>query len=85
MIDSIYSSFNEGEKYALSNLKNKLGNIYSSINYSSTPKANDIERWFEVKEILLSQTIDGKRKRIKAYELLKSKEHELRQELKLVQ
>lgn len=85
LIDSIYSSFNEGEKYALSNLKNKLGNIYSSINYSSTPKANDIERWFEVKEILLSQTIDGKRKRIKAYELLKSKEHELRQELKLVQ
>ena len=85
LLDSIYSEFKEGEKLSLSFIKNKLGVIYSSINYSSTPKANDIGKWFEIKEVLLSQTIDGKRKRIKAYELLKSKEQELRQELKLAQ
>ena len=82
LIDSIYSEFEKDKKYTLSSIKTKLDNIYKSINYSKTPKATDIENWFEIKEIQLSQTIDGKRKRIKAYELLKSKEHELRQELK---
>ena len=85
LYDSIYSDFKEGEKYTLSDLKLKLGNIYSSINYQSAPKGNDIEKWFEVKDILFNKTVDGKRKRIKGYELLRSKEHELRQELKLAE
>ena len=82
LLDSIYSSFKEGEKYTLSDLKIRLGNIYSSINYLSTPKANDIERWFGIKEYMITQEIDGKRKRVRGYELIKSKEQELRQELK---
>ena len=83
LVQEIYSNFKEGEKYTLSNLKNKLGNIYSSINYSATPKANDIENYFNIKEIsIYEKKEDGGRKRIKAYELLKSKEQELRQELK---
>lgn len=85
LLDSIYSEFKEGERLSLSFIKNKLGVIYSSINYSVNPKANDIEKWFEIKEVLLSQTIDGRRKRIKAYELIKSKEQELRLELKHAQ
>ena len=71
----IYSNFKEGEKYTLANLKNKLSLIYSSINYKSTPKANDIENWFEVRGIVVYEkdSNTGKRKQIRAYELLRSK------------
>ena len=84
LYDSIYSNFKEGDKYIKSNLKLKLGDIYSSINYQSIPKANDIENWFEVKEIVLYEKDEktGKRKQIRGYELIKSKEQELRSELK---
>lgn len=79
----IYSNFNEGEKYTLSNLKNKLSSIYSSINYSSTPKANDIERWFEIKGIVVYEKDQstGKRKQIRGYELIKSKRDILEEHL----
>ena len=84
LVDEIYSNFKESEKYTLASLKIKLNNIYSSINYQSTPKANDIERWFDVKGIVIYEKDQetGKRKQIRGYELLKSKEQELRQELK---
>ena len=82
LFDSIYSSFKEGEKYTLSSLKQKLSNIYSSINYSKSPKANDIENWFNIKLIYLTIIDNGRKKQSKGYELLKSKENELRQEIK---
>ena len=84
LLDEVYFNFKEGDKYIKSNLKQKLSNIYSSINYSVSPKANDIENWFEVKEIVMYEKdqITGKRKQIRGYELLKSKENELRQEIK---
>ena len=85
LMDSVYSDFKEGEKLSLTNIKNRLSYIYSSINYNSTPKATDIERWFEVKECLVSVEVDGKKKRSRGYELLRSKEHELREELKLTE
>ena len=82
LYDSIYSSFHVGEKYLLSGLKNKLSDLYSSINYSATPKANDIEKYFEIKEYsIYEKKEDGGRKKIRGYELLKSKEQELREEL----
>ena len=83
LISEIYSNFREGDKYTLSNLKEKLRDIYSSINYQSTPKASDICNWFESKLIYLTVISDnGKKKQTKGYELLKSKEQELREELK---
>lgn len=85
LLDSIYSDFKEGDKYTLSTLKIKLGNIYSSINYSSNPKANDIEKWFEIREVQKTEIIEGKKKRVRYYELLKSREQELREELKHIQ
>ena len=86
LVDEIYSNFSEGEKYTLSSLKSKLFSIYSSINYSATPKANDIENWFEVRCIkLYEKNPDGSRKQSKGYELLKSKEQQLREESKLCQ
>ena len=71
----IYSCFKEGSKYTLLTLKNKLTLIYSSINYSATPKAKDIENWFEVRSIKIYD-IDpetGEKKQYKGYELLKIK------------
>ena len=82
LYDSIYSKFKVGEKYILPAVKEKLGNIYSSINYSATPKANDIEKYFEIKDSMCRMEINGEKKRVRYYELLKSKEEELRDNLK---
>lgn len=83
LYDSIYSEFKVGEKLSLSFIKSKLASIYSSVNYQLTPKASDIVKWFEVKEVsLFDKKEDGSRRRIKAYELIKSKEQEHRNNLK---
>ena len=69
-------NFNPGEKYTLANLKVKLGNLYNSINYDATPKANDILEYFEVKSIVIyEKKEDGTRKQIRGYELLKRKDN----------
>ena len=71
LYEKIYSEFHEGDKLALSAIKDKLTALYVSINYQKTPKAIDIQNYFEVKEIsLFDKKDDGSRKRIKAYELL---------------
>ena len=85
LVQEIYSNFKEGEKYTLSSLKNKLSSIYSSINYFSTPKANDIGNYFEIRNCQISLDVDGKKKRVNCLELLKSREQELREELKHIQ
>ena len=74
LVNTITLNFNPGEKYSLANLKNKLGELYSSINYTANPKANDILNYFEVKEYKSTETIDGVKKRVRGYELLKRKE-----------
>ena len=86
LLDSVYSDFKEGDKISLSNIKSRLSILYDSINYKATPKATDIVRWFDIKEVSLFELKEnGSRRRIKAYELVKSKEHELREELKLIE
>ena len=78
LINTITLNFNPGEKYSLSSLKEKLGNLYSSINYTATPKANDILNYFEVREIsIYERKEDGSRKKIRGYELLNRKEVKL--------
>ena len=86
LLDSVYSDFKEGDKISLSNIKFRLSILYDSINYKATPKATDIVRWFDIKEVSLFELKEsGGRRRIKAYELVKSKEHELREELKFAE
>ena len=85
LYDSIYSDFKEGSKLPLTFIKSELESIYSSINYKSTPKATDIGNYFDIKECLIPIEVDGKKKRVRGYELLKSKEQELRLELKHAQ
>lgn len=73
LVNTIHRNFNPGEKYSLSNLKVKLGDLYSSISYTAVPKANDILNYFEVKEYMTTEVVDGKKKRVRGYELLKRK------------
>ena len=83
LINSIYSEFHIGEIYSLSNLKQKLTNIYDSINYSKVPKALDIQGYFEIKEIAVyEKKDDGKRRKIRCYKLIKSYEDQIRLDLK---
>lgn len=72
--NTIHQNFNPGEKYTLANLKAKLGDLYSSISYTAVPKANDILEYFEVKEVQNTMLVDGVKKRIRSYELLKRKD-----------
>ena len=71
--NTITLNFNLGEKYTLANLKAKLGDLYEKISYTAVPKANDILNYFEVKEYMTTEVIDGKKKRVRGYELLKRK------------
>ena len=83
LINAIYSNFQVGEKYTLSNLKEKLRSIYNSINYKSTPKAVDIENYFKTKPayILVFDEVTGKKKQSKGYELLESYEKEYKDKM----
>ena len=70
----IKSSFNLGDKFTLSDLKIRLGELYERIGYKKTPKANDILDYFETKEYSIYEKMpDGKRKKIRGYELLSYK------------
>ena len=71
---TIYNEFKVGDKLTLSGIKNRLGYLYSSINYTAVPKATDLEKFFEVRPIVIYEKKDnGSRKQIKGYELLKKK------------
>lgn len=68
----IYSEFKEGDKINLSDLKERLKEIYNELNYKSTPKANDIENYFQVKSFVsYEKKFDGMRRQIRGYELIK--------------
>ena len=71
--NKIYSEFHEGDKLALSYIKEKLSQLYTEINYIKTPKANDLMNWFEIKESKMRVNVEGKSKVIRCYELLKSR------------
>ena len=67
----IYSNFKEGDRIILSNLKSKLAVIYDSIGYEKSPKAIDIQFYFNVKEYMETVIVEGKKKRVRGYELIK--------------
>lgn len=68
----IYKYFSEGLRYSKSDAKEILGKIYKSLGYNKTPKANDLEKYFEIKECKILNSETGKRDM--AFELLKKKE-----------
>ena len=69
----IYQDFKEGNKITLSDAKSKLASIYSELNYSKTPKAMDLLDYFEVRESTMRAVVNGEKKIVKYYELLKKK------------
>ena len=70
----IRSTFNLGDKYILSDLKIRLGELYERIGYKAVPKASDILDYFEVKEYSMYEKLEeGKRKKVRGYELINYK------------
>ena len=67
--EEIYKTFQVNSKYSKSNIKEKLGVIYSSLGYNKTPKANDLEQYFEIKECKKLNESTGKRDM--AFEIIK--------------
>ncbi|MBP5709228.1 MAG: hypothetical protein J6W61_05650, partial [Bacteroidales bacterium] len=59
--DSIYKEFQINFRYSKSETKEKLNIIYSEIGYNKTPKASDLEEYFELKECKVLNSDTGKR------------------------
>lgn len=83
LINNVYDKFKTGCRLSLVEIKDRLSNIYTSINYKKSPKATDILDYFEVKEcIIITSLSDGTKKRLRGYELVSSYEQEIRDKLK---
>ena len=72
LLNMIYDNFLIGQKYLLSNIKLLLGDIYKKSNYIASPKAADLEKYFEVKLFKITNKETGKRDYY--YEILKKKD-----------
>ena len=65
---SIYREFKVGDRLTLSDIKDKLTNIYSSINYGATPKATDLNEFFEIEDSRITIVDDsGQKKRVRGF------------------
>ena len=72
--DEIYKTFTIGERYTKSRIKETLKNLYKFLGYNKTPKANDLEKYFELKECkVLVDKESGKRDM--GFEIIKRKEN----------
>ena len=67
--NKIYNEFQEGEAYTLKFIKEKLAEIYKDFGLTSTPKASDITKYFEVKD----SKVTIKDKRVHVFKLIKKK------------
>jgi len=72
--EEIYKEFQVSIRYSKSETKEKLSQIYSSLGYNKTPKANDLEEYFEIKECRVLNAETGKRDA--GFELIKKKERD---------
>ena len=83
LLDTIYSNFYVGERYKLSEIKEKLTNLYSLINYTKTPKVIDIQSYFKTKDLAIYEKDEsGNRKKSRGIELVESYEQKIREDLK---
>ena len=70
-IDMVYTSFIVGEKYTLKEVKSVLSKVYSSQGLSKSPKASDLENYFELSPVLLTNPKTKKREH--GYKIIKRK------------
>ena len=68
--DIVYSEFKVGEKYLKSFIKQRLSDIYESLDIKLSPKATDLEKYFELK---LVDVVDEFGKRTKGFKLINKK------------
>ena len=68
---SIFTLFTVGEKYTKPYIKQTLTTIYNKLGIKSSPKAVDIENYFDIK---LVDVIDETGKRTKGFKILKIKD-----------
>ena len=68
----IYNTFEIGHRYLLSDIKNKLGDIYKDLDYKCSPKASDLEVYFDLGKIRFPKDLSGRRS--PGYEILKKKD-----------
>lgn len=59
--EKVLEVFFPGNKLTKAEIKNKLANIYSELGYTKTPKASDLEEYFELKSCLVPNKETGKR------------------------
>ena len=71
--EAIYEAFLVGNKYLKTEIKLKLKEIYSELSILGNPKASDLEKYFELKEVNMVDPSTGKR--VKGYEILSKKEN----------
>ena len=69
---NIYHEFKIGDRLTLLEIKDRLSNLYSSINYKRSPKATDILEFFEVKDSTITLK-DGSGRRLRGYKLISIK------------
>ena len=50
----IYEKFRVGEKYLRSQIKETLYNLYLTLGYQQTPKASDLNEYFNTKDVLIN-------------------------------
>ena len=60
IVEEIKSKFTAGEKYTKSYIKEALRTIYENNGYNKTPKANDLEEYFEIKLCKVLDKATGK-------------------------
>ena len=60
-----------GKVYSFSDAKEIIKTVYNSLGYNKTPRANDLENYFEIKKKMISNKETGKRDH--CYEILKIK------------
>jgi hypothetical protein len=70
--DKILQTFILGNKYLKSDIKEILRSIYESLNYNKTPKASDLEQYFELRACQVKNKETGKKDH--GFEIIKVKE-----------
>ena len=58
--NQIYNLFEVGKRYTLKDIKLSLGSLYRSNNISKTPKAKDLEEYFNVTEVKIYDPVTKK-------------------------
>lgn len=67
--EELSNVFEVGKSYTKADIKAKVSEIYKKLSYKASPKATDLEEFFELKPCLI--TVDGKR--VNGFKILKEK------------